>query len=72
MAGNVSPSTDKRLYPRSVDYTYRVAWSAEDGEYVGTVEEFPSLSHLAPTEGEALAGIKQLVADVVDDIRAHG
>ena len=28
-------------------YTYRVAWSAEDGEFVATVAEFPSLSWLA-------------------------
>ena len=25
-------------------YTYRVRWSSEDGEYVGTVAELPSLS----------------------------
>jgi len=30
-------------------YTYRVAWSVEDGEHVATVAEFPSLSWLAPT-----------------------
>ncbi|MDQ5918495.1 MAG: hypothetical protein QG660_1608, partial [Pseudomonadota bacterium] len=29
----------------SVDhYTYRVTWSAEDGEHVGLCAEFPSLS----------------------------
>ena len=27
-------------------YTYRVEWSPEDGEYVGLVAEFPSLSWL--------------------------
>ena len=25
-------------------YTYRVVWSAEDGSFVGTVAELPSLS----------------------------
>jgi hypothetical protein len=25
-------------------FHYRVAWSPEDGEYVGTCAEFPSLS----------------------------
>ena len=27
-------------------YTYRVSWSREDGEYVATIVEFPSLSWL--------------------------
>lgn len=26
------------------DYKYKVEWSEEDGEYVGTVDEFPGLS----------------------------
>lgn len=53
-------------------YNYRVAWSAEDGEHVATVAEFPSLSVLAPTQGEALAGITQLVRDTLADIAASG
>jgi len=28
-------------------YTYRVTWSSEDNEYVGSCAEFPSLSWLA-------------------------
>ena len=46
-------------------YTYRVSWSEEDEEYVGTCAEFPSLSHLAETKVAALQGIEELVADVV-------
>ena len=53
-------------------YTYEVAWSDEDGEYVGICAEFPSLSWLAPGRGEALAGIRALVADCADDMRACG
>ena len=53
-------------------YTYRVAWSAEDGEFVAQVAEFPSLSWLAPTQAEALSGIVALVADVVDDLLNSG
>ena len=53
-------------------YAYQVAWSDEDGEYVGICAEFPSLSWLAPGRGEALAGIRALVADCVDDMRACG
>ena len=45
-------------------YTYRITWSAEDGEHVGLCAEFPSLSWLAATPGEALSGIRRLVADM--------
>ena len=53
-------------------YTYRVTWSAEDGEHVGLCAEFPSLSWLAATPDEALAGIRRLVRDSVADMRAMG
>ncbi len=53
-------------------YTYRVTWSAEDGEHVGLCLEFPSLSWLAPTLDEAFSGIRELVQDVVVDMRASG
>lgn len=53
-------------------YTYRVHWSAEDQEYVGTVAEFPSLSWLAGDLGEAFDGIRGVVADVVEDMVAGG
>ncbi len=53
-------------------YTYRVTWSAEDKEHVGLCTEFPSLSWLASTPEKALAGIRQVVADVVDELTASG
>ncbi len=53
-------------------YTYRVSWSPEDGEYLGTCAEFPSLSWLAKTPAAALAGIGRVVAEVVADLRASG
>ena len=53
-------------------YTYRVTWSEEDSEYVGLCAEFSSLSWLAPTPGVALEGIRQVVADVVVDMKASG
>ena len=53
-------------------YTYRVAWSVEDGEHVATVAEFPSLSWLAPTPVEALAGLADVVRDVLTDLAATG
>ena len=48
-------------------YNYRVIWSDEDGEYVGLCAEFPSLSWLASTSDEALAGIRDLVATSIAD-----
>lgn len=53
-------------------YTYRVTWSAEDREYVGLCAEFPSLSWLAATPEGALKGIRKVVADAVEDMRASG
>ena len=51
-------------------YTYRVTWSSEDQEHVGLCAEFPSLSWLAPSPDEALAGIRGLVRDVLEDLAA--
>jgi predicted HicB family RNase H-like nuclease len=53
-------------------YTYRMTWSEEDEEYVGLCAEFPSLSWLAGNQEEALQGIRQLVSDAIEDMRATG
>ncbi|WP_313865959.1 hypothetical protein [Mycobacterium sp.] len=53
-------------------HTYRAEWSPEDAEYVGLCAEFPSLSWLAPTEREAIAGIERVVGEVVVDMEAAG
>ena len=53
-------------------YTYRVTWSAEDQEHIGLCAEFPSLSWLASTPEKALAGIRRVVANVVDEMKASG
>jgi predicted RNase H-like HicB family nuclease len=56
----------------SVDHhTYRVTWSAEDGEYVATCNEFPALSWLAQTPEEALTGIRRVVVESVAGMRAN-
>lgn len=52
--------------------TYRITWSPEDGEPLGLCAEFPSLSWLAPTPGEALSGIRELVGSVLADMQATG
>jgi predicted HicB family RNase H-like nuclease len=53
-------------------YSYRVTWSAEDGEFVATCLEFPSLSWLAPTQIEALQGVEAVVNDVLTDMAEQG
>ena len=52
-------------------YTYRVTWSEEDQEYVGLCIEYPSLSWLASSPEEALAGIRAVVAEVVADMEEN-
>ena len=53
-------------------YTYRVSWSEEDNEYICLCAESPSLSWLASEHEEAFQGIRQVVADVVADLRSKG
>ena len=52
-------------------YTYRVTWSEEDSEYVGLCTEFPSLSWLANTQEAALKGIRNVVADVIKEMKQN-
>lgn len=57
----------------SVDhYTYRVTWSPDDGEHLALCAEFPSLSWLAATPEAALKGIRQMVSEVLADMKASG
>lgn len=53
-------------------FTYRVMWSEEDQEFVGTCAEFPSLSWLNSTPEAALKGIRALVKSVVKDMQENG
>jgi len=53
-------------------YTYRVTWSEEDQEHVGLCAEFASLSWLAATPEKALAGIRQLVCECIQDLKDSG
>lgn len=53
-------------------YTYRVTWSDEDSEYAGLCAEFPSLSWLAESPEDALVGIRQLMAQVLADMKRNG
>jgi hypothetical protein len=58
--------------PEASHYTYRVAWSAEDGEHVATVLEFPSLSWLDSDPVAALVGLRDLVAETITDMAENG
>ena len=49
-------------------YTYRVTWSEEDEEFVGSCAEFQKLSWLASSPEEALNGIRSLVEGCVEDM----
>lgn len=64
--------TEDELFTRQptglTAYTFRVAWSAEDGEWVGTCDQLPSLSHLHHDPVEAAEWICSLVADYVDEL----
>lgn len=53
-------------------YTYRVAWSPDDKEFVGTCLELPSLSWVAKSDVKALTGICKLVQDVVYEMLTSG
>ncbi len=53
-------------------YAYRVIWSTEDNEYVGLCEEFPSLSWLAETPEAAFSGIREIVSEIITDMRKTG
>lgn len=59
-------------HPEVSHYTYRVAWSAEDEEFVATCLEFPSLSWLAASQIEALQGLEGLLRDVIADLEKSG
>ncbi|MFI7543058.1 type II toxin-antitoxin system HicB family antitoxin [Actinoplanes sp. NPDC049599] len=53
-------------------YTYRVHWSTEDGEYLGTVAELPSVSWLAEDRMEAFIGIQRVAEEIVADMQTSG
>ncbi|MDK8767956.1 toxin-antitoxin system HicB family antitoxin [Corynebacterium freneyi] len=72
MPSGVEMSGSRRNEVRSDHYTYQVAWSEEDQEFVGTVLEFRSLSWLDADRDAALAGITSLVEDVIADMLESG
>ncbi|WP_304426725.1 type II toxin-antitoxin system HicB family antitoxin [uncultured Adlercreutzia sp.] len=57
---------------RAEDYAYRVLWSQEDGAYVATVAEFPSLSCVEENQADAFFGIVDVVTAVLEDMSEAG
>ena len=57
---------------KSDRYTYRITWSSDDQEYLGRCVEFPSLSWLAKSPEASLHGIREVVAEIVEDMRSKG
>lgn len=48
-------------------HTFSVTYDKEDRVYVGRVKEYPSLAADGDTKEEALAAIKHLVADILNE-----
>lgn len=70
-------ATKRRKAPHRGDHTISrysvvVVWSDEDGEYVATSPEWPDLSWLASTEPEAIRGLRGVIRDAIDVIKAEG
>lgn len=54
------------------EYTYRVLWSQEDGEYVASCVEFPGLSSLDPSQAGALGGMVDVVRNALSILADEG
>lgn len=66
MSDPESPTSEARRYD------CRAQWSAPDEAFIGTVSEFRSLSWVAGTQDEALAGIRSLLAATLGELTDNG
>ena len=57
---------------RPEQYSFTVAWSEEDGVFVGRVSEFPSLSAHGASQEKALREIRTVVGYVLEDLAEQG
>jgi predicted HicB family RNase H-like nuclease len=54
-------------------YSYRVVWSPHDAEYIATALEWgPGLSWLDADPTAALAGLRDLIRESIEDLNADG
>ncbi|MGV2930163.1 DUF1870 family protein [Vreelandella venusta] len=56
------------MKPDSQRYSYSIAWSEDDQQFVGLCSEFPSLSWLSDSQEGALKGIAQTVHEALLDM----
>lgn len=54
------------------EYRYWTEWSDEDGEWVGLCDGFPLVSWLDPDRRAAEEGIRAVIAEAVEHLRAQG
>ena len=54
------------------DYTYRIFWSQDDGEWLATAAEFPLLSYLDKDYLAAAQGIVDVVEGALEILREEG
>ncbi|MCX6434105.1 MAG: toxin-antitoxin system HicB family antitoxin [Actinobacteria bacterium] len=64
-------ATKRKTLPSADHYSYRLAWSAKDEEFVATVVDYPSHSWLADTREGALDGLTSVVEEVLRDMLAE-
>ena len=57
---------------KAQDYTFRIFWSEDDEEWVGTVVEFPLLSYLDAEYLSAAQGIKEVVESALEILKEEG
>ena len=58
--------------PKPTDYSVRLFYSPEDGEYVAISPEFPGLSALAPDQAEAVRELQAVVGMALESYRDSG
>lgn len=57
---------------RAEEYPYRVFWSEPDGECVAVCDPWPYMSIIELSPADALAGIVDLVSEVLDGMYENG
>lgn len=67
-----SKSKSSMLKELANRYTYRLAWSEKDDEFIATVVEFPSLSWISKSRESALRGLTSLIEEVIKDMAREG
>ena len=54
------------------EYTFTCKWSAEDGQFIAGVAEFPSVQAHGETRQKAVEAAKYVLADILADMTVGG